>query len=186
VPVSTKDFATIDRFHGEFIADGLALRFHSFGRPPQSYDPSYRELLLETDSKGRQVSYIASESDFQFVRSMEASGAVIPVVGDLAGPHALSAIGQWMATHQERLSVFYVSNVEDYLFRDGTFARYVENLQGLPHDSRSVLIRSIFGRFAGSAAAPGYYSASTVVDLNALLANYSAGKYRTYSDLLGR
>ena len=186
VPLSPKDLSTIDRFHSDFIADGLTLRFHSFGRPPQSYDPSYRELLLETDGKGRQVSYIASEADFQFVRSIEASGAVIPVVGDLAGPHALSSIGQWMAKHQERLSVFYVSNVEDYLFRDGTFARYVANLQSLPHDNRSVLIRSVFGRFVGSAAAPGYYSASVVVDLNAMLANYSAGKYRTYSELLGR
>ena len=184
VPVSAKEFATIDRFHAAFVASGLSLRFQSFGRPTQSYNPTYRELLIETDQKGRQLSYLASEEDFQFVRSLEGRDGVIPVVGDLGGAHAMAAIGHWMREHNERLSAFYVSNVENYLFREGGFGRYMENLSRLPHTDRSVIIRSTFGRFALPEPAPGYYSASTVQDLNELLANFSAGKYRTYSDLL--
>ncbi len=186
VPVSAQELATIDRFHATFIDAGLSLRFQSFGRTPQSYNPNYRELLMETDRKGRQWSYVASEDDFQFVRSLQGRDGVIPVVGDFAGTHALAAMGHWMTEHQEHLSAFYVSNVEDYLFRDGSIGPYVENLKRLPHNSRSVVIRSIFGRWAQPEAAPGYYSASTVQNLNELLANFSAGKYRTYPDLLRR
>jgi len=186
VPVSAKEWETIARFHAVFVDSGLSLRFQSFGRPPRSYYPTFRDLLLETDPRGRQRSFLASEGDFQFVRSLERRDGVIPVVGDLGGTHALAAIGRWMTERDERLSAFYVSNVENYLFRDGGFGRYLENLNRLPHSDRSVIIRAIFGRFALLEASPGYASTSTVQNLNELLANFSAGKYRTYTDLLGR
>ena len=186
VPASAQDFANIDRFHAAFVDSGLSLRFHSFGRPPQSYDPTLRELLIETDRQGRQLSYLAAEDDFQFVRALEARDGVIPVVGDLAGPHAIAAIGQWMTNHNERLSAFYVSNVENYLFRGGGFERYMENLNHLPHTGRSVIIRSIFGGYGLPESVPGYYSTSAVQDFNDMLANYLAGKYRSYSDIFER
>ena len=186
VPVPAKEFEAIDRFHAAFVDAGLSLRFQSFGRPSQSYYPNYRELLLETDRKGSKMSYLASEEAFQFVRSLEGEDRVIPVVGDLAGTHAVAAIGHWMKEHNQRLSAFYVSNVENYLFRNGSFGQYMENLNRLPHTDRSVMIRSIFGGYALPESAPGYYSTSAVQDFNELLANFAAGKYRTYSDLLRR
>jgi hypothetical protein len=186
VPLSDKDLQTIDRFHATFVDSGLALRFQSFGRPPREYYPTYRELLLETDGNGRQVSFMASEDDFLFVRAMETRDAVIPVVGNLGGDHAVAAIGKWMADHNERLSAFYVSNVENYLFRDGLFQPYMANMKQLPHSSRAVVIRSIFGGFSLPESVPGYYSTSVVQNFQDLLTNYAAGKYRSYSDLLRR
>ena len=114
VPVSAEELHTIRRFHAEFTNRRLSLRFHSDGRLPRSYYPTYRELLLETDRDGRQLSFLASEDDFQFLRSLQARGGVIPVVGDLGGTRALAAIGSWMGEHNHRLSAFYVSNVEDH------------------------------------------------------------------------
>ncbi|MGH9783860.1 MAG: hypothetical protein ACRD88_06700, partial [Terriglobia bacterium] len=128
VLLSAEDFATMDRFHQAFVDAGLSLQFRSFGRPPRSYYPTYRELLLETDQAGRRLNYLAAEDDFQFLRSLQARDRVIPVAGDLAGTHAVAAIGRWMSEHNERLSAFYVSNVENYLFRDGSFGQYMENL----------------------------------------------------------
>jgi hypothetical protein len=186
VPVSAKEFATIDRFHATFVEAGLSLQFQSFGRPPRSYYPTFRELLIGADRKGRKLSYLAAEDDFQFVRSLEERDGVIPVVGDLGGTHALATIGHWMTERNQRLSAFYASNVENYLFRQGSFGRYVENLNRLPHSDRSVIIRSIFGGFAQPEPMPGSYSTSTVQDFNELLANFSAGRYRSYSDLLRR
>ena len=184
VPLSAKEMETILRFHAEFMGKRLSLRFHSTGRLPRSYYPTYRELLLETDQEGRQLSFLAREDDFQFLRSLQQRDAVIPVVGDLGGTHALAAIGRWMRDHNHRLSAFYVSNVEDYLFRDQVFGQYMENLNRLPRSDRSVVIRSVFGRWGLADSAPGYYSTSTTQNLDEMLANFSSGKYRTYTDLL--
>jgi hypothetical protein len=150
VPLSPEDFATIDRFHRRFIDAGPGLRFESLGRPPQSYYPTYRQLLLETDSDGRQRNYLASEEAFQFVKSLEARDRVIPVVGNLGGPSALTAIGRALAQRGEQLTAFYTSNVEFYLQREGTYATFVSNLTRIPHTNRSVIIRAIFGRGSGS------------------------------------
>ena len=184
VPVSAKEMETILRFHGEFTSKRLSLRFNSTGRLPRSYYPTYRELLLETDREGRQFSFLAREDDFQFLRSLQQRDAVIPVVGDLGGTHALAAIGRWMRDHNHRLSAFYVSNVEDYLFRDRVFGQYIKNLNRLPPSDRSMVIRSVFGRWRLRDSAPGYYSTSTIQDLDEMLTNFSSGKYRAYTDLL--
>ena len=175
VPLSAGDRKTIERFHSKFIESGLSLKFESRGRPPRDFYPTYRELLLTTDRDGRQWNYLASERDFQFVRSLETSHLIIPVVGDLSGPHAMTAIGALMAERGERLSAFYVSNVENYLFRDGHFQRFAEHLQRLPRDSHSVIIRSIFG---------GASSTSAVQSADEMVANFSSGRYLSYRDLV--
>jgi hypothetical protein len=186
VPLSAKDFATIDRFHTAFKNEGLSLQFRSTGRPAREYYPTYRDLLLETDRKGRKLCYLAAEDDFQFLKTLEGRDGVIPVVGDLSGPHALAAIAQLMNQRGERLSAFYVSNVENYLFRDGAYTRYIENLKRLPHSDRSLIIRAIFGGYSLPESVPGYYSTSTVQSLNELLAACAAGKCRSYYELLRR
>lgn len=181
VPLSDADFATINRFHRRFIAGGIPLKFQTTGRQPQSYYPTYKDLLLETDRQGRRWNFLASEDDFQFVRSLEQRDLVVPVVGDLAGPAALAQIGRLMTARGERLSAFYASNVEFYLFGDGKFATYLDNLKRLPHSNRSLIIRSVFGGLGQSA--PGYYSSSLVQPVDELLDGYSAGRFQRYSEL---
>ena len=119
VPLTADDLATIAAFHRRFMEDGLSLRFNSAGRPPQAHYPTYRDLLLETDAGGSQTNYLASEEMFQFVKSMQAQDRIVPVVGDVSGPSALQAVGRAIAARGERLSAFYVSNVEFYLFGAG-------------------------------------------------------------------
>jgi hypothetical protein len=150
VPLSAADLATIDRFHRRFIDAGLDLRFQSTGRPPQFYYPTYRDLLVETDGEGHQRNYLASEESFQFVKGLETRDRVIPVVGNLGGPSAMAAVARALAARHEQLSAFYVSNVEFYLERDGTYQRFATNLARMPRTSNSVIIRSIFGRGGGS------------------------------------
>jgi hypothetical protein len=128
VPLSPQDLATIERFHQAFIEAGLSLKFQSLGRAPRSYYPTYRELLLETDRAGRQANFLASEDDYQFVRALELHDGVIPVVGNLAGPSALAAIGRAVRQRGQSVSAFYVSNVELYLFQNGAFGRYADTL----------------------------------------------------------
>ena len=77
-------------------------------------------------------SFLATEADFQFVKSLHARDRIIPVVGNLAGPTALAAVGRYLDASGGRVSAFYTSNVEFYLFRDGSAARFIANLARLP------------------------------------------------------
>lgn len=184
VPLSQQDLETIDRFHRTFIDAGLSLRFQSSGRAPRSYYPTYRDLFLETDRQGRRSNFLASETDYGFVRSLEARDLVIPVVGDLGGKSALAAIGRLMEQRGDKLSAFYASNVEFYLFGQGTFSHFVENLNRLPRTGQSLIIRSVFGGYALLDSAPGYYSASQVQTVEQLIEGVSLGRYRHYRELV--
>jgi hypothetical protein len=143
VKLNGSDAATLQRFHQTFVTSGLSLKFESHGRPPQRAYPTFRDLLVATDRAGRSWNFLAAESDFQFVKSLEAQDLVIPVVGDLGGTHALTAIADLIGARGERLSAFYISNVETYL-SGGKSAQFVKNVTRLPHDARSLLIRSTF------------------------------------------
>ena len=43
------------------------------------------------------------------------------------------------ASHGLTVSAFYTSNVEFYLFREGSFARFVDNVSRLPHADRALI-----------------------------------------------
>jgi len=185
VPLSAQDLATIDRFHRRFIDGGLSLKFQSWGRAPRSYYPTYRDLLFETDREQRRGNFLNSEEDYQFVRGLQQRDLIIPVVGDLSGPSALAAIGQAIRRRGDVLSAIYVSNVELYLFQDGVFPHYADNLAAIPHNNRSVIIRSVFGgpgAWSMPEALPGYASASIVQRLD----DFASHKYSTYSQLLSQ
>jgi hypothetical protein len=152
VPLSSEDVATIGRFQAAFVQRGLALQFNTHGRPPQLHYPTLRDLILATDRAGRPWHYLAAEADYQFVRQLQARDLIVPVVGDVSGPHALRAIGRTIASRDLRVSAFYISNVESYLYRGGSYGRFLDNLSVLPRDARSVMIRSIFGGASSTSA----------------------------------
>jgi hypothetical protein len=184
IPLSAADFATIDRFRRAFVQSGLGLQFQSTGRPARDYYPTYRDLLLETDRRGRRLCYLASEDDFQFVKALEGRDGLVPVVGNLSGPHALAAIGQEITRRGEKVSAFYVSNIENYLFRDGSFARFADTVKKLPRSDKSVIIRSLFGGMSLPESVPGYYSTSAIQTINEFVANCGATRCRGYYELL--
>ena len=187
VPLSAQDYETIGRFHRTFIDAGLGLKFQTFGRAPQSYYPNYRELLFETDRQGQHASFLAAEDDYQFVRGLQQRNLIIPVVGNLAGPSALAAIGRAIRQRGEQVTVFYVSNVELYMFRDGLFQHYADTVSGLPRNNHSVIIRSIFngpGVWSQQDMAPGYASASVTERLDDFAADHAARRDGSYQALL--
>ena len=180
VPLSRDDLDTIDRFHRRFIESALDLRFQSIGRPPQSHYPTYRELLLGKDPEGSAGNYLASEGAFQFIKTLQSRDLVIPVVGNLSGPSALASIGTAVARRHETLSVFYASNVEFYLFGEGTYRDFVTNLRRLPYNNQSLIIRSVFGRYAAGFGG----SSSHTQPVATLIDAATNGRIRSYGDLV--
>ncbi len=159
VPLTAEDSATLRRFHDDFAYHGLDLRYTNRGRPNRLVFPSARDLYRETDLTGHEASYLATEDRWRTVRSLERRDLVIPVVGDLAGPKALRAIGAYLQETGRPVSVFYLSNVESYLFRQGSFPEFVANVRTLPITPKSVLVRSWFGRgYLLPSSVPGHFS----------------------------
>lgn len=186
VPLTQSDLETITKVQRAFFSAGLDIRYSSYHRPPRSIYPPYRELLLETDLVGQQQNYFNSEDDFQFIKRLEDQDMVIPVVGDLSGPQAMKAIGQYVAEIKEHVSAFYVSNVEFYLQRQGTFDRFAENLKSLPIDDHSVIIRSYFNYYAPAhpQAEPNHFSTQLMERIDDLLKQCASGECESYNDIV--
>jgi hypothetical protein len=108
--------------------------------------PTYQAMLTETDSAGVNWSYLGSEKAFRALKDMEERNLIVPLTGDFAGPKALRAVGQWARAHNAKVTTFYISNVEQYLFEQGDEAkRFFENVATFPIDSTSMFVRSFQG-----------------------------------------
>jgi hypothetical protein len=182
--LSEDDLATIRRFHQAFIDAGLGLRFTTFGRPPRPHYPTHRQLVLETDLDGVQASYLADEAAYTVVRDLHLAHRIVPVVGDMAGGHALREMGDVMREMGVALTAFYASNVEFYLWRARTFDAWRANLATLPVADGAVVIRSYFPNFGGAhpSAVRGYYATQTLQPVSELL----AGGFGSYWDVVTR
>jgi hypothetical protein len=169
VPLGLADTSTIRRFRDEFRRSGLDLRFTSTGRQPRYYYPTLRQLILERDREGDRASYLITEERWRFVKALQARDGIIPVVGNLAGSAALPAIGREVAARREHVSALYVSNVEAYIWRDGSFGRFAATAAHLPRNERSVIIRSFFGAGFGQSHPlnqPDHFSTQLVQSLD--------------------
>lgn len=188
VPLSEQDAGTIRRFHDTFVAGGLDLQFTSFNRGPRPYYPTLGQLILEKDLAGKQASYLAREEDWRFVKSLETEDRIIPVIGNLAGTYALNAIGRDLEKRGEKVSAVYTSNVEQYIWRDGSFPRFAETVSALPRDRRSVIIRSYFGAGSGGQVHPlardGYYSTQLVQTVSDFVERQKNGGWTSYWELV--
>ena len=188
IPLSSSDLETIGRIQRAFYSAGLDIRYSSHHRPPRSIYPTYRDLLLEHDLSGQLNNYLNSEDEFQFLKRLEDQDLIIPVVGDLSGPQAMKAIGKYVAELKERVSAFYVSNVEFYLQRQGTFDKFIENVKTLPIDNQSLMIRSYFNYYAVKhpQAEGDHFSTQLLQRISDLIKLCDTGGCESYMDIVTR
>lgn len=138
--LSEEDRASLRRIL-EAMATAGPDTLQGFGDP---VNPTYAELMGTTDLEGNFQSYLASEDSFRTVQSLEERNLVVPIVGNFAGESALSGVGDYLRDHNGVVTVFYVSNVERYLFDQGEpVMRFYANVAALPRDSRALFIRSV-------------------------------------------
>ena len=83
--------------------------------------------------------------------------------------------------------MLYVSNVEFYLMREGTFEAFADNVKTLPRNERSVIIRSYFNgpyTYGHPQWVPGYFSTQILQTMESMVTEYSRGGYPTYLELV--
>jgi hypothetical protein len=101
--------------------------------------------MTQTDVDGMPHSFLATEERFNAVRTLHVNNVIIPVVGDFAGSRTFRHVGNYLKTHGAMVSTFYVSNVEEYLRRAGTWPVFCRNVAALPLDRSSTFIRALGG-----------------------------------------
>ncbi len=129
-------------FRTAFFTDGPNLMYRRTDGINAGRRPTYAELMLANDGKGRQRSYLADEASFAFVKDLEARNLVVPVVGDFGGPKALRSVARYARDHRAVVSAFYLSNVEQYLRQDGKWQAFCASVASMPLDASSTFIRS--------------------------------------------
>lgn len=183
--IREEDYHVLHGMATAFFEENLQLKFRSHGRRPRLHYPTYEQLLIETDGRGEMRNYLNAERDFQFLRKMQLENRIVPVIGDLAGPEAMRGIGKYLKKQDSVVAAFYVSNVEFYLFGDGRFPLFLENLKSLPVDESSVLIRSVFNHWQRHLETlPGYYVTTMMQRIEGLLGLYQERPYRNYWDVV--
>jgi hypothetical protein len=136
--LTPSDLRIIDRIAELFFRGGPDASLTTYGT-------SYRLLMLQTDGRGRNRNFLASETNYQFVRQMHQKNLIVPVVGDFAGSKALRAVASYIRDHNAQVTAFYVSNVEEYISSPrSVWTAYCRNLSLLPVGATSTFIR--FGR----------------------------------------
>ena len=178
--LSDGDLLGIEHVYGMFVRFGPELTYSSSaainrpgGRGRGQSMPTFADLQMSADQQGRNRAYLGTEENFQVVKAYEEKNLIVPIVGDFAGSKALRSVGQYVAERGATVTVFYVSNVEQYLFQNGVAAQFYANVATLPLDDDSSFLRSA-------------RTLDVLDPIRALLRDFNEGRIWTWQDVTRR
>lgn len=143
LPLSADDLRGIDAVYHAFYWYGPIIQYSTSMGGGGGNFPTYAQLMTATDAAGVARGYLASEEQFSFLKDLHARNLIVPIVGDFAGPKAIRAVGRYLKDRDTAVAAFYLSNVEQYLGREGRWDLFCANVATLPLDGSSTFIRSI-------------------------------------------
>jgi hypothetical protein len=168
-PISAEDLNALDYVYSAFVRLGPSISTSGYGatRVPSA---TFETLTKAMDSTMTARSFLATESDFQFLKTMHSKNLIVPVVADFAGPSGIRFVAQYLREIGTPVTAFYVSNVEPYLFsRPGEADAFYANVSALPITPSTVFIRL-----------PNV--PSPLCPVQGFLAAHAVGRVRTYRD----
>jgi hypothetical protein len=139
--LSQEDVEGIEERFETFYTRGLDIRYEITPGSAGSF-PTYAELMVATDDASIPRSFLATEENFAVIKELHSRNLIVPVVGNFAGPKAIRAVGKYLKARDAIVGAFYVSNVEQYLSREGGIDEFCANVAALPLDDSSTFIRS--------------------------------------------
>ena len=149
---------------------------------------SYAQSMTGTDLTGHSQSYLASEDSFELVRDLEKRNLVVPLAGDFAGQKAIVSIGRFLRDRGAVVDVFYLSNVERYLWEQGDHGRqFYANAESLPLTPSSTFIRSVtvdISRRLGISVPDSYANwRSFLSPMREFLTAFAQGRIQSYREV---
>ena len=139
--LSMDDVQKIEYVFNVFFRGGPRMDYSYASSSPNNQVPSYYNLMVATDGRGTNWAYLETEERYRYVRDMQLKNLIVPLVADFGGSKTIKTIAQYLKDHRATVSVFYISNVEDYL--NTSWASYRANLAALPADDSTLLIRFV-------------------------------------------
>jgi hypothetical protein len=143
--LTAEDLRGIEHIYGAFFQYGPAIQYSSNEGAGGVYQPTYADLMRATDMRGVPRSYLASDEAFEYVKDLETRNLIVPVVGNFAGTKAIRAVGAFVRERDATVSVFYLSNVEQYLRLQRSWNTFCANVATLPLDADSTFVRAGHG-----------------------------------------
>jgi len=137
--LSAEDDGKIEYIFNVFFRGGPRMDYGFASTAPNPYVPSYQMLAVSTDGHGKNWVYLNREESYRHIRDMQQKNLIVPLVGDFTGVKSIRNVSQYVKDHGSTLSVFYISNVEDYI--QSKWTAYLSNLATLPSDNSTLLIR---------------------------------------------
>ena len=153
--LSDDDLKSLEYVYDAFFRLGPAINYagDQQGQGLTTGDTNFAKLTSAVDAAGVPRSFLGTDEQYQFVKSLESRNLVVPIQADFAGPKALRAVGDFLRARGLTVSAFYISNVEQYLFNprmsrapggqeiNGGWRAFFDNLETLPIDDASLLLR---------------------------------------------
>jgi hypothetical protein len=185
-PLSDADQTSLEYVYKTFRSEGLeiAYRINDLRGVYGGNFPVLKDLILQTDLNGQTGNFLASNQDFEYIRSMHKKNLIIPVVGDFGGKKALAGVGEYLRNNGLTVTAFYTSNVEQYLFENNVFPAFVNNVRKLPITEKSLFIRSASGRYPHPARLPNHRAATLLQSMTVFLKDFDDGLYQSHRDLV--
>ncbi|MEP6778755.1 MAG: hypothetical protein ABJC26_02620 [Gemmatimonadaceae bacterium] len=153
--------------------------------------PTFADLMRNDDGTGLNRSLIGSEANYRVLKDLETRNLIVPIVGNFAGDKALASVAKYLKERNAVVSVYYLSNVEQYLFRQGDeWSRFLTNVSNLPLDANSSFIRSVTNRGgynmqgANYSGGRGGLMAQLIASMQETVAAFKAGNISDYSSVL--
>ncbi|MGV3710797.1 MAG: hypothetical protein ACO1Q7_18385 [Gemmatimonas sp.] len=195
--LSDDDLASLYHVDSAFYYAGTGLNY-SFGQGRNGglggrggygrMMPTFGELMRADDGTGLNRSFVGSEANYRTLRDMQQRNLIVPLVGNFAGDKALASVSTWLTARNATVSAFYLSNVEQYLWRQGDeWSRFYTNVGRLPLDSNSTFIRSATNRGGypvPRGAGNGGLMVQLVASMQELVQAFKEGKVTQYGDVL--
>lgn len=195
--LSAEDLASLYHVDSAFYFAGTRLNYSfgqeragNFGGGYGRMMPTFADLMRADDGLGLNRSFIGSEANYRILRDMQQRNVIVPLVGNFAGDKALVSVGTYLRARNATVSAFYLSNVEQYLFRQGDeWSRFYTNVSKLPLEPNSTFIRSATNRGGypvpnGPGSRGGGLMVQLVASMQELVQAFKDGKVTQYGDVL--
>lgn len=151
--LSDEDLTSLEYVYQAYFRLGPAIDYAGGQTGLTTGSTNFMKLTSALDDAGVPRSFLGTDEQYQFIKSLQSRNLIVPIQADFGGPKALRAVGDFLRARGLTVSAFYISNVEQYLFNprmprapggqeiNGGWRAFYDNLAALPADDSTILLR---------------------------------------------